>query len=78
MVPPPRAQERAQRESYATLIEEKRRDGGAEFTVYTFSLEWSAQWLLSFGDKAEAMAPPELRELVRNAAEKVAAKHREN
>ncbi|MEJ1973977.1 MAG: hypothetical protein WDM96_16390 [Lacunisphaera sp.] len=31
-----RAQERAQRESYATLIEEKRRDGGAEFTVYTF------------------------------------------
>jgi hypothetical protein len=31
--------------------------------------------LLSFGDKAEAMAPPELRKLVRVAAEKVAAKH---
>jgi len=69
-------QERAQRESYATLIEEKRRDGGAEFIVYTFSLEWSAKWLLSFGDKAEALAPPELRKLVRVAAEKVAEKHR--
>ena len=70
-----RVQERALRESYATLIEEKRRDGGAEFTVYTFSLEWSAQWLLSFGDKAEAISPPELRKLVRVAAEKVAARH---
>jgi predicted DNA-binding transcriptional regulator YafY len=70
-----RAQERAQRESYATLIEEKRRDGGAEFIVYTYSLEWGARWLLSFGDMAEAISPPELRKLVRAAAEKVAAKH---
>jgi predicted DNA-binding transcriptional regulator YafY len=69
------AQERAQRESYATLIEEKRRDGGAEFTLYSYSLEWTAHWLLSFGDRAEAVAPAKLRQLVRAAAEKVAAKH---
>jgi predicted DNA-binding transcriptional regulator YafY len=69
------ARDRAQRESYATLIEEKQRGGGAEFTLYTFSLEWTAQWLLSFGDRAEAMAPPKLRQLVRAAAEKIAAKH---
>jgi predicted DNA-binding transcriptional regulator YafY len=70
------AQERAQRESYATLIEEKRRDGGAEFTLYSYSLEWTAQWLLSFGERAEAVAPAKLRRLVRAAAEKIAAKHR--
>ena len=70
------AQERAQRESYATLIEENRRDGGAEFTLYSYSLEWTAQWLLSFGERAEAVAPAELRQLVLHAAEKIAAKHR--
>ena len=69
------AQEKAQRESYATLIEEKKRDGGAEFTLYSYSLEWTAQWLLSFGDRAEAVAPAKLRALVRAAAEKIAAKH---
>ena len=70
------AHERAQRESYATLIEEQRRDGGAEFTLYSYSLEWTAQWLLSFGERAEAIAPDKLRQLVRAAAEKIAAKHR--
>jgi predicted DNA-binding transcriptional regulator YafY len=69
------ARERAQRESYATLIEEKRRDSGAEYTLYSTSLEWTAQWLLSFGERAEAVAPPKLRQLVRAAAEKIAAKH---
>ena len=70
------AKERAQRESYATLIEEKRRDGGAEFTLYSYSLEWTAQWLLSFGERAEAIAPAKLRQLVRAVAEKIVAKHR--
>jgi predicted DNA-binding transcriptional regulator YafY len=70
------AKERAQRESYATLIEEKRREGGAEFTLYSYSLEWTAQWLLSFGERAEAVAPAKLRQLVRDLAEKIAAKHR--
>jgi predicted DNA-binding transcriptional regulator YafY len=69
------AVERAQRESYATLSEEKKRDGGAEFTFYSYSLEWTAQWLLSFGDRAEALSPPRLRQLVRAAAGKVAQRH---
>ncbi len=69
------AQERAQRESYATMIEELKRDGGAEFTLYSYSLEWTAQWLLSFGIRAEAIAPVKLRQLVRAEAEKIAAKH---
>jgi len=70
------AKERAQRESYATLIEENRRDGGAEFTLYSYSLEWTAQWLLSFGERAEAVAPAKLRQFVRTLADKIAAKHR--
>lgn len=69
------AQERARRESYATLIEEKVRGGGAEFLLYSFSLEWMAQWLLSFGERAEALAPPRLRRLVRTAARKIAQRH---
>jgi predicted DNA-binding transcriptional regulator YafY len=72
-----RAQERARRESYATLIEEKQRDGGAEFSFYAFSLEWTAQWLLSFGDHAEALEPSRLRELVCAQAERVAGRHAE-
>ena len=70
-----RVQERAQRDSYATLFEEKKRDGGAEFSLYSFSLEWTAQWLLSFGDRAEAVAPAKLRQLVRAQAERIAARH---
>ena len=68
-------QERAQRESYATLVDEKARDGGAEFALYAWSLEWMARWLLSFGDRAEALAPAKLRALVCTEAEKVARLH---
>ena len=70
-----RAQERARRESLATLITEKTRDGGAEFSLYTWSLEWLAHWLLSFGDQAEALAPAKLRALVRAEAAKIARLH---
>jgi predicted DNA-binding transcriptional regulator YafY len=70
-----RVQDRARAESYATLVEEGRRDGGAEFSLHTFSLEWLARWLLTFGRDAEALAPAELRELVRAEAEAVAARH---
>ena len=69
------AQERARRESFATLIEEKARDGGAEFALYAWSLEWMARWLLSFGEQAEALAPVKLRSLVRAEAVKIAKLH---
>ena len=70
-----RSQERAQRESYATLSPGTVRDGGTEFTLYTYSLDWMAQWLLSFGAGAEALAPAKLRQKVRALARQVAAKH---
>ena len=70
-----RAQDRARSESFATLVEERRRDGGAEFSLYTFSLEWLARWLLAFGADAEALEPARLRELVRIAAEGIARRH---
>lgn len=69
------AQEKARRESYATLVEEKQRDGGAEFSMFTVSLEWMARWLLSFGTSAEALEPPQLRELVRAEAERIVQRH---
>jgi predicted DNA-binding transcriptional regulator YafY len=69
------AQERARRESTATLVAEHERDGGAEFSLTTFSLEWLARWLLSFGSDAEALAPAKLRKLVRDEAERVARRH---
>lgn len=68
-------QARARRESSATLIEEGARDGGREFSLFTWSLEWLARWLLSFGDSAEAVAPAKLRKLVRAGAEKVARRY---
>ena len=70
-----RAQERARRESYATLVEEARRDGGAEFSLTTFSYEWMARWILSFGVDAEALDPPKLRELVRGLALDIVKRH---
>jgi predicted DNA-binding transcriptional regulator YafY len=70
-----RSQERAQRESYATLIAGKERDRGTEFTLYTYSLDWMAQWLLSFGTGAEALAPAKLRQKVRALTQQVAERH---
>ena len=70
-----RVQERARRGSLATLVEEQARDGGAEFSFTTSSLEWLAEWLLSFGTDAEALEPPKLRELVRRKAEDIARRY---
>lgn len=69
-------QDRARSESYATLVEEQARDGGREYSLYTYCHAWLARWLLSFGDRAEAVWPPELRDLVRAEAERVVARHR--
>jgi len=69
------AQERARQESYATLTAERERDGGAEFSLTTFSLAWLARWVLSFGDEAEALAPAELRGLVSEEAARAVRRH---
>ncbi|MBC8009286.1 MAG: WYL domain-containing protein, partial [Burkholderiales bacterium] len=72
-----RDQSRARAESYATLVEIEgtRREGGAEFTLLTWSYEWLAGWLFSFGGGAEALSPPALRETVRRLAEAVLKRH---
>jgi predicted DNA-binding transcriptional regulator YafY len=70
-----RALARARGESYATLVEEMRRDGGVEVSLYTYCFEWLARWLLSFGADAEALEPPQLRELVHAEAERIAQRH---
>jgi predicted DNA-binding transcriptional regulator YafY len=69
------AQERARRESYATLAQAGVRDGGAEFTLYTYSLDWLAGWILSFGGEAEAVEPVELREAVKTKIAALAERH---
>ena len=69
------AVERARRESYATLVEEARRDGGAEYSFTTWCLDWMATWLLSFGAGAEAIEPARLRELVCAGLEKTAQRY---
>lgn len=69
--------ERAQRESYATLEFGGRREGGVECVLFTWCYDWLARWLLSFGDQAEALEPPELRDKVREHAGRVLARHGE-
>jgi len=61
-------QGKARAESYATLIPEKSRDGGTEYSLYTYSLEWLARWLFGFGPEAQALAPKELRTRVKKLA----------
>jgi predicted DNA-binding transcriptional regulator YafY len=70
------AMERVRREQVTGLADAKESHGGFEVAFMTFSLEWLAQWLLSFGAKAEALAPPELRTQVRAAAAEVVRRHR--
>jgi predicted DNA-binding transcriptional regulator YafY len=59
------------------LIEGDALRGGAEYSLYTWSLEWMARWLLSFGPDAEAIAPAKLRKLVRQEARAVLEKYGE-
>jgi predicted DNA-binding transcriptional regulator YafY len=69
------AMERVRREHVTGLAEAKESRGGFEVAFMTFSLEWLAQWLLSFGADAEALAPTELRAQVRAAAAEVVRRH---
>ncbi len=70
------AMERVRRESHTAVVGEKPARGGVEVELQTYSIEWLARWVLSFGTEAEALAPPELRRLVREIADDVARRHR--
>lgn len=65
------AMERVRREGFSGFVEARPARGGQEVDFLTFSLEWLARWLLSFGAEAEALAPGELREAVQAEARKV-------
>jgi len=71
----PDAIERVRRERYWGLVEEKPDREGIEVTLLDCSLEWLAGWVLSFGSRAEVLAPDRLQELVSSEAEEIAAKY---
>lgn len=71
----PEAMERARRDSYTGVTKERAVANGFEVELQTFSYEWLARWLLSFGSDAEALAPEKLRSLVREAAAAVMSRY---
>ena len=71
------ALERARRDAFSTITQERPSNGGFELDLRTFSLEWLAHWLLSFGSDAEALEPPKLRELMRDHVTAVAERYSE-
>ncbi|MFA6961502.1 MAG: YafY family protein [Opitutaceae bacterium] len=68
-------QERAAKECYATLVPEAVTKDATEFTLLTWSYDWLARWLLSFGYDAEALEPAVLRDKVRREAEAVVGRY---
>lgn len=67
--------DRVRREIFAGFVEARPSERGYEVDFLTFSLEWFARWLLSFGDEAEALGPLELRTLVHAQACAVMKRH---
>ncbi len=68
----PEALDRVRREHFWGLVEEEPVKNGVNVTLVTHSFEWFADWVLSFGTKAEAIAPAALRELVAKQARRTA------
>jgi len=71
----PSALERVHREGFSGLISERKTAEGVEVKFATFSLEWLADWLLSFGEEAEALAPDALREILASRARAIAKRY---
>ncbi len=71
----PSAMERVRREHRWGLVEEESRADGVTVTLLTHSLECLVGWLLSFGTKAEALAPVRLRELLAAETQQLAARY---
>ena len=68
--------ERVRREWNCRLVEESSEADGVVVTLLAYSLDWLAEWLLSFGSKAQVLAPERLKEMVADEATKVAALYR--
>ena len=68
--------DRVRREWSCRLVEEKAEPGGVVVTLLGYSFEWFTDWVLSFGSKAEVLAPEEFRQLFSAEAEKIASCYR--
>ena len=71
----PETMERVRREWSSGLVEEKVERESVVVTLLAYSFEWLASWVLSFGSKAEVLAPERLKELVATEARQVAVKY---
>jgi len=71
----PEVMERVRREWSSRLAEEQKEKDGVVGTILAYSMEGVAEWVLSFGQKAEVLAPEPLRQVVAAEAEKVASKY---
>jgi predicted DNA-binding transcriptional regulator YafY len=69
------ALERVRAESYCEVVAEAPKRGRIDVRLHTYSIEWCARWVLSFGPDAEALAPAKLRELVRTLAQAALERH---
>ena len=71
----PCALDRVHREGFAGVIGERKTDSGIEVKIATFSLEWLADWIMSFGEEAEALVPEELRDILAAKASALANRY---
>jgi predicted DNA-binding transcriptional regulator YafY len=71
----PEVMDRVRREWSSRLAEERAETDGVVGTLLAYSIEGVAEWVLSFGSKAEVLAPERLRRLVAAEAEKVARQY---
>ena len=53
-----------------------RDDGSADFHVTVSGLNEISWWVLGYGDQAEVLEPPELRQLIAQHAQRMADQYR--
>jgi predicted DNA-binding transcriptional regulator YafY len=68
----PEMMERVRREWSCRLVEEKAEPGGVVVTLLGYSFEWFTGWVLSFGSKAEVLAPEKFKRLMAAEVESIA------
>ena len=72
----PAALERVRAESLTGVLAEKAGGRSVEVRLLTYSLEWCARWVLSFGGEVVALGPATLRAQVRTLAQAATQNHR--